>query len=271
MKLFALKRGGLDTLNIYTVNDRTLLGYAWLARMRRRSACSTAWWSTDDRVPAGNFEDYSEGGHRGPRGGHWIDLFTRRRRLQQGDLVDDTAPRRSARSSRRGQGHVRRCQASYPITNFMGTGHAGRLHVRVHRGPGRAVAAGLGRVPRVAGTSDVEGDRRWSPVSSIEVMDSACRSGRLPPCPRRRRGDGDVAHRPAVGHVRARPSTPSWASSPSLLLRLAPAGRRRYASSSVGELATYSSTLVERLLRLLVDTFDGSRINRRLGAASSAT
>jgi hypothetical protein len=95
MKL-ALKRGGLDTLNIYTVNHRTLLGYAWLAQDAAKVGVLDGVVVHYQSLPGGNLEIYSEGDTTVHEVGHWLDLFhTFDGGCNRGDNVDDTAPEAS--------------------------------------------------------------------------------------------------------------------------------------------------------------------------------
>jgi hypothetical protein len=95
MKL-ALKRGGLRTLNIYTVDHRTLLGYAWLAQDAEKVGVLDGVVVHYQSLPGGSFEIYSEGDTAVHEVGHWINLFhTFDRGCNRGDKVDDTAPEAS--------------------------------------------------------------------------------------------------------------------------------------------------------------------------------
>ncbi len=95
MKL-ALKRGGLRTLNIYTVDHRTLLGYAWLAQDAEKVGVLDGVVVHYQSLPGGNFEIYSEGDTAVHEVGHWINLFhTFDGGCNRGDQVDDTAPEAS--------------------------------------------------------------------------------------------------------------------------------------------------------------------------------
>ena len=119
MKL-ALKRGGLRTLNIYTVDHRTLLGYAWLAQDAEKVGVLDGVVVHYQSLPGGNFEIYSEGDTAVHEVGHWINLFhTFDGGCKRGDQVDDTAPEASpAFFCPEGRDT---CAAAGldPITNFM--------------------------------------------------------------------------------------------------------------------------------------------------------
>ena len=119
MKL-ALKRGGLDTLNIYTVDHRTLLGYAWLAQDAAKVGVLDGVVVHYQSLPGGNFEIYSEGDTAVHEVGHWIDLFhTFDGGCNKGDLVDDTAPEASP-AFFCPEGRDTCADAGLdPITNFM--------------------------------------------------------------------------------------------------------------------------------------------------------
>ena len=116
----ALKVGGLDTLNIYTVDHRTLLGYAWLAQDAEKVGDLDGVVVHYQSLPGGNFEIYSEGDTATHEVGHWLDLFhTFDGGCNRGDQVDDTAPEASpaffcpeGRDTCAGGGLD-------PITNFM--------------------------------------------------------------------------------------------------------------------------------------------------------
>jgi hypothetical protein len=116
----ALKVGGLDTLNIYTVDHRTLLGYAWLAQDAEKVGELDGVVVHYQSLPGGNFEVYSEGDTATHEVGHWLDLFhTFDGGCNKGDQVDDTAPEASpacfcpeGRDTCAGDGLD-------PITNFM--------------------------------------------------------------------------------------------------------------------------------------------------------
>jgi Pregnancy-associated plasma protein-A len=95
MKL-ALKRGGLRVLNIYTVNHRTLLGYAWLAQDAEQVGVLDGVVVHFQTLPGGNDEIYSEGDTAVHEVGHWLDLFhTFDGGCNRGDMVADTAPEAS--------------------------------------------------------------------------------------------------------------------------------------------------------------------------------
>ncbi len=116
----ALKVGGLDTLNIYTVDHRTLLGYAWLAQDAEKVGDLDGVVVHYQSLPGGNFEIYSEGDTATHEVGHWLDLFhTFDGGCNRGDQVADTAPEASpaffcpeGRDTCAGDGLD-------PITNFM--------------------------------------------------------------------------------------------------------------------------------------------------------
>ena len=129
----ALKRGGLRTLNIYTVDHRTLLGYAWLAQDAEKVGVLDGVVVHYQSLPGGNFEIYSEGDTAVHEVGHWLNLLPHVRRWLQ--------PRRRGRRHRAGglarvllprrPGHVRGGRPR-PDHELHGL-HAGQLHVRVHR------------------------------------------------------------------------------------------------------------------------------------------
>ena len=119
MKL-ALKRGGLRTLNIYTVDHRTLLGYAWLAQDAEKVGVLDGVVVHYQSLPGGNFEIYSEGDTAVHEVGHWINLFhTFDGGCNRGDQVDDTAPEASP-AFFCPEGRDTCTEAGLdPITNFM--------------------------------------------------------------------------------------------------------------------------------------------------------
>ena len=119
MKL-ALKRGGLRTLNIYTVDHRTLLGYAWLAQDAEKVGVLDGVVVHYQSLPGGNFEIYSEGDTAVHEVGHWINLFhTFDGGCNRGDQVDDTAPEASP-AFFCPEGRDTCADAGLdPITNFM--------------------------------------------------------------------------------------------------------------------------------------------------------
>jgi hypothetical protein len=91
-----LKRGGLRTLNIYTVDHRTLLGYAWLAQDAAKVGVLDGVVVHYQSLPGGNFEIYSEGDTAVHEVGHWLNLLhTFDGGCNRGDGVDDTAPEAS--------------------------------------------------------------------------------------------------------------------------------------------------------------------------------
>ena len=116
----ALKVGGLDTLNIYTIDHRTLLGYAWLAQDAAKVGDLDGVVVHYQSLPGGNFDIYSEGDTATHEVGHWLDLFhTFDGGCNKGDHVADTAPEASpaffcpeGRDTCAGDGLD-------PITNFM--------------------------------------------------------------------------------------------------------------------------------------------------------
>jgi len=116
----ALKVGGLDTLNMYTVDHRTLLGYAWLAQDAEKVGDLDGVVVHYQSLPGGNFEIYSEGDTATHEVGHWLDLFHPfAGGCNRGDQVNDTAPEASpaffcpeGRDTGAGGGLD-------PITNFM--------------------------------------------------------------------------------------------------------------------------------------------------------
>ena len=156
----ALKVGGPETLNIYTADlGNKLLGYAYLAQDAGAVGVLDGVVVHYQSLPGGPFVQYSEGDTATHEVGHWFDLF---HTFQggcdgPGDHVADTAPEASpafncptGRDTCAGGGLD-------PITNFMDYTQ-GQLHVRVHRRPGDADAAGVGGVPGAVG--DRNGDAR---------------------------------------------------------------------------------------------------------------
>jgi hypothetical protein len=92
----ALKRGGLRVLNVYLVNHRTLLGYAWLAQDAGQVGVLDGVVVHYQTLPGGNEEIYSEGDTAVHEVGHWLDLFhTFDGGCNRGDQVADTAPEAS--------------------------------------------------------------------------------------------------------------------------------------------------------------------------------
>ena len=92
----ALRRGGLKTLNVYTVNHRTLLGYAWLAQDAAKVGALDGVVVHYQSLPGGNLDIYSEGDTAVHEIGHWLDLFhTFDGGCKRGDQVADTAPEAS--------------------------------------------------------------------------------------------------------------------------------------------------------------------------------
>jgi hypothetical protein len=119
MKL-ALKRGGLRTLNIYTVDHRTLLGYAWLAQDAEKIGPLDGVVVHYQSLPGGNFEIYSEGDTAVHEIGHWINLFhTFDGGCNRGDQVDDTAPEASPAFFCPEGRDTCKAPGLDPITNFM--------------------------------------------------------------------------------------------------------------------------------------------------------
>ena len=95
MKL-ALKRGGLRVLNVYLVNHRTLLGYAYLAQDAQQVGVLDGVVVHYQSLPGGNLDIYSEGDTAVHEVGHWLDLFhTFDGGCNRGDQVADTAPEAS--------------------------------------------------------------------------------------------------------------------------------------------------------------------------------
>jgi hypothetical protein len=119
MKL-ALKRGGLRTLNIYTVDHRTLLGYAWLAQDAEKIGPLDGVVVHYQSLPGGNFEIYSEGDTAVHEIGHWINLFhTFDGGCNRGDKVGDTAPEASPAFLCPEGRDTCKTAGLDPITNFM--------------------------------------------------------------------------------------------------------------------------------------------------------
>jgi hypothetical protein len=116
----ALKRGRLRTLNIYTVNHRTLLGYAWLAQDAEKVGVLDGVVLHYQSLPGGNFEIYSEGDTAVHEIGHWINLFhTFDGGCNRGDQVDDTAPEASPAFFCPEGRDTCKAPGLDPITNFM--------------------------------------------------------------------------------------------------------------------------------------------------------
>lgn len=118
----ALRRGGPETLNIYTAKlGANLLGYAYLAQDVDEVGVLDGVVVHFESLPGGSFAIYSEGDTATHEVGHWLDLFhTFEGGCEgDGDLVDDTAPEASpafncpvGRDTCEGDGLD-------PITNFM--------------------------------------------------------------------------------------------------------------------------------------------------------
>ena len=156
----ALKVGGLDTLNIYTVDHRTLLGYAWLAQDAEKVGDLDGVVVHYQSLPGGNFEIYSEGDTATHEVGHWLDLFhTFDGGCNRGTRSPTRRRRPRPRSSARWAATRARASRARPDHELHGL-HAGQLHVRVHRWPGGADAAGVGGVPGSVGRPDAKEPRR---------------------------------------------------------------------------------------------------------------
>ena len=117
----ALRRGGSETLNIYSAKPgANLLGYAYFASDYDVVGVLDGVVVHYQTLPGGSFEIYSEGDTGTHEVGHWLDLYhTFEGGCEGGDFVADTAPEASP---------AFRCPTGRdtcpdpgldPITNFM--------------------------------------------------------------------------------------------------------------------------------------------------------
>lgn len=89
----ALKRGGADTLNIYTIDGGPFLGWAYFPQIVNSSFVDLDGVVLDWRsLPGGTFEIYSEGDTAPHEVGHWLALFHTFEGGCRftGDFIDDT-------------------------------------------------------------------------------------------------------------------------------------------------------------------------------------
>ena len=182
----SLKRGGAETLNIYTVDGGPYLGFAYFPNI-----VTSAEFAVLDGVvldwrslPGGTFEIYSEGDTAPHEVGHWLALFHTfdGKCGTKGDYVADTpAEFAPAFGCPIGRDTLHRRLAAGPRPDLQLHGlHAGFLHVHVHARPGRAHAGGLDGVPGRGGGELGPYLIRSSRASTCELLPSNGRVLRRP-------------------------------------------------------------------------------------------